>query len=90
MPKKDGFQACSEVKQLEQEMGIIRKIPIVALTASIFPHDIEQAKKVGMIDALFKPLRKNELEKCIKRYTRIATTPQKQIVSIDNNEDHEL
>jgi CheY-like chemotaxis protein len=67
MPLKNGYEASKEIREIESKLDLKTRIPIVALTATTFPSDIQEAKKVGMNDALFKPLQKYELERCVWR-----------------------
>jgi signal transduction histidine kinase/ActR/RegA family two-component response regulator len=53
MPVMDGFEATVKIRGLEGELALI---PIIALTASVMPEEIERCKLSGMNDCLTKPV----------------------------------
>ena len=63
----DGFTATQEIRKFEQENGTI-KVPIIALTASIFDEDIKHCYAAGMDDYLAKPIDKAAFEEKLKEY----------------------
>lgn len=54
MPKMDGFEAVSKIRQAEALSG--KRIPIIGLTAQAMAGDRERCLEVGMDDYLSKPL----------------------------------
>ena len=54
MPVMDGFEASRKIREMT-EMGMIPKIPVIALTANAFAGDRERCLKAGMDDYLTKP-----------------------------------
>lgn len=70
MPIMDGFTATQEIRKFEQESGTI-KVPIIALTASIFDEDIKHCYEAGMDDYLAKPIDKAAFEEKLKEYATI-------------------
>ncbi len=63
MPEMDGYAAAREIRLLPGPSG---QIPIIALTASAFKQDREQAEAAGMDDFISKPFRSEELiAKCL-------------------------
>ena len=60
MPNLSGLEATSEIRRIEGELGWART-PIVALTASAFPSDIEAFRRAGVDDVLLKPYRIEDL-----------------------------
>jgi len=69
MPVKDGLQATKEIRELENQqrpsISPLSRIPIVALTATTYPVEIERALASGMDECLSKPLTRIQLEECI-------------------------
>ena len=67
MPKMDGFQAAREIRQLEQEsgVGIVDRVRIVAITASVVGKVEEQCRQAGMDGFLSKPFSKQQLEQVL-------------------------
>ncbi len=58
MPEMDGLDATKAIRSLK---GPESRVPIVALTANAFSHDIEQCRAAGMNGHVGKPFRKEEL-----------------------------
>ena len=58
MPEMDGLEATRAIRSLGCDRA---HIPIVALTANAFAHDIENCRAAGMDGHLGKPFRKEEL-----------------------------
>ncbi|MFA0056923.1 response regulator [Vibrio echinoideorum] len=57
MPVMDGFEATSNIRRIEQETKATRRIPIIALTASVIDDDIQKCFDVGMDDYVPKPFK---------------------------------
>jgi PAS domain S-box-containing protein len=55
MPELDGLSACRRIRAIEAERGSPR-LPIVALSASAFAEDRQQANDVGMDGFALKPV----------------------------------
>jgi len=66
MPEMDGYAATEKIRAV---MGD-RAPPIVAQTANISARDREKCFAVGMCDFIGKPVRKPELARVLKRWTR--------------------
>jgi signal transduction histidine kinase/CheY-like chemotaxis protein len=62
MPEMDGFEATAEIRAHETAST---HVPIVAVTASALSEDLERCREAGMDAHVPKPLRKEELIKCI-------------------------
>ncbi|USD64493.1 ATP-binding protein [Vibrio sp. SCSIO 43136] len=60
MPVMDGFSATLAIRAWEKEQGY-RRIPIIALTASVLDQDIEKCYSSGMDDYVAKPFKKEFL-----------------------------
>jgi CheY-like chemotaxis protein len=53
MPVMDGFEATEKIRGLDGDVALV---PIVALTASAMPEELERCKLAGMNDCLTKPV----------------------------------
>jgi len=69
MPVKDGLEATSEIRELEQRSGLER-CPIVALTANAMKEDQERCYSAGMDGFLSKPILKSELISVIETWAK--------------------
>ncbi|MEZ9317071.1 response regulator [Vibrio lentus] len=57
MPVMDGFEATGNIRRVEKETNATRRIPIIALTASVIDDDIQKCFDVGMDDYVPKPFK---------------------------------
>jgi PAS domain S-box-containing protein len=60
MPVMDGYESSHEMCKLKRA-GVIRKFPIIALTANAMKEDRERCFAAGMDDYIAKPMRKSDL-----------------------------
>ena len=60
MPRKNGYEACTEVRSWERENGL-PPCPIMALTANAMPEERSAAGAAGFTDYLTKPVDFNVL-----------------------------
>jgi signal transduction histidine kinase/CheY-like chemotaxis protein len=67
MPVMDGFEAARHVRTQEAQHGL-RRIPMIALTANVFPADRHRCLAAGMDDYLGKPFRREELHRMLKKH----------------------
>src|SRR5882672_2239813 len=74
MPRKDGYEATTEIRRLEDAAREKRHIPIVALTANAMEGDRERCLTSGMDDYLSKPLGREALRTVLERW--IGGDPQ--------------
>jgi len=74
MPDMNGYEATESVREREGESGV--HIPIIALTANAMKGDRELCLAAGMDDYLSKPIRKDQLEAVIRRWTGASAEPQ--------------
>jgi CheY-like chemotaxis protein len=68
MPNLDGIDAAREIRNTERTNGVIKGIPIVALTANVRGEDYDRCMAVGMNDYLTKPLTLKELGVSLSRW----------------------
>ncbi|MBE2254305.1 MAG: response regulator, partial [Myxococcus sp.] len=64
MPVMDGFLATERIRALDGEVGMT---PIVALTASAMPDELEACKRAGMNECLTKPVSLAALKAVLQR-----------------------
>lgn len=57
MPVMDGFEATGNIRRVEKATNATRRIPIIALTASVIDDDIQKCFDVGMDDYVPKPFK---------------------------------
>ncbi len=65
MPTMDGFEATRRIRALPDARAMV---PIVALTASTLPDDLQRCREVGMNEVLAKPLNGRRLQEVLERY----------------------
>lgn len=66
MPKVSGLEATRIIRSMEEPQG--RTVPIVAVTANVFPSDVEDCLNVGMNDHIPKPVDDFSLLETLRRY----------------------
>ena len=69
MPVRDGFEATRLIRQDERGR---RRTPIVALTANTTPEDRARCFESGMDDFLPKPVRIEDLQSALEKFTHAA------------------
>ena len=69
MPVRDGFEATRAIRQDERGR---RRTPIVALTANTTPEDRARCFESGMDDFLAKPVRVEDLQTALGKFTSAA------------------
>jgi len=67
MPEMDGFQATAAIRELEKASG--NHLPVIAMTAHAMVGDRERCLAAGMDDYLTKPIRLEELNNLLARYS---------------------
>lgn len=71
MPNMTGPEATFEIRRIECERGWSRT-PIIALTASAFPSEIQEYRRAGSDDVLLKPYRIEELRAMLRKWVCLA------------------
>ena len=67
MPVMDGFEATGRIRAWERAAGKSR-LPVVALTASVFEEDRNRCLNAGMDDFLAKPVSLNDLHAVLAKW----------------------
>ena len=67
MPEMDGFEAARRIREHEVQNGLPR-LPLIALTANVFPEDREQCRAAGMDDFLAKPFSNGQLREILSTH----------------------
>ena len=67
MPNMTGLEATIEIRRIEGELGRLRT-PIVALTASAYPSDMDAFFGIGADDILLKPYRIEQLAEMLQKW----------------------
>ena len=90
MPEMNGLEATQHIRQLPGEKG---QVPIVALTASATPEEIQSALDAGMDRHLGKPFKPVELASVIATVLKLEptsdniTNPQQDQLEVDDHRD---
>jgi PAS domain S-box-containing protein len=73
MPGMDGYESTRQLRRLETQQvrqgEVLRRIPIVALSANAMEGDRERGLEAGMDDYLTKPLRQPDLVRVLRNAT---------------------
>ncbi len=77
MPVLDGYGATRRWREHEAHIGAAKRLPIVAMTANAMAGDRQRCIDAGMDDYLAKPVARDQLEACLRRWlpTGIALSP---------------
>jgi signal transduction histidine kinase/CheY-like chemotaxis protein len=75
MPEMDGFEAARRIREHERAHGLPR-LPLIALTANVFPEDREQCRAAGMDDFLAKPFSADQLREMLATHIAPAASVQ--------------
>lgn len=67
MPKMDGFETTAAIRA-GQQMGRIKQLPVVALSASVFPEEKQRCIDFGMAGFLAKPIHLEQLAELLARF----------------------
>jgi CheY-like chemotaxis protein len=78
MPHLDGYEATREIRREERENSLMRRIPIVALTAHAMKGAADECRHAGMDDYLTKPLDREQLRRCLKEHLSVPGEKKRQ------------
>ena len=67
MPRKDGYQACREIRQWEND-GKHSQMPIIALSANVMSDVQDKCAAAGFSDYVTKPVDFVDLSKAMSKY----------------------
>ena len=67
MPRKDGYQACREIRQWERD-GKHSHMPIIALSANVMSDVQDKCAAAGFSDYVTKPVDFVDLSKAMSKY----------------------
>ena len=67
MPLLDGVEATRAIRRFE-ETSVRPRLPIVALTASVMPHEIEGCTEAGVDEVLGKPFTLAGMQRALERW----------------------
>ena len=65
MPTMDGYTATKEIRNLDDDYA--RNVPIIAMTANVFPEDVMKSIECGMQAHIGKPIDINTLVNTLKK-----------------------
>lgn len=72
MPVLDGYSATRRWREHEAGQAPGRRLPIVAMTANAMAGDRQRCLDAGMDDYLSKPVAREQLDACLRRWLRAA------------------
>ncbi len=64
MPVMDGYEATERIRALDSEVALV---PVIALTASAMPEELERCRSAGMNDCLIKPVTLAMIERTLNQ-----------------------
>lgn len=67
MPVMDGYQATSEIRELEKNTSCGTPVRIIAMTANAEKSEMEKCKSLGMDDFITKPFKPEDLGEVLQR-----------------------
>ena len=73
MPVMDGYTATRRWREIEEDAGDGRHVPIIAMTANAMAGDRQKCLDAGMDDYLAKPVTRSELERTLARWWNAET-----------------
>ena len=79
MPELDGYQATTQLREIEDASPDSKRLPVVALTANAMVGDREKCINSGMDDYLSKPIKADKLTAILKKWlpqTSVTSTKE--------------
>lgn len=70
MPLLDGYETTRRIR--EQEAFSKKRVPIIAMTAHVFPDDVDACRNVGMDDYIAKPFKTEQLQEVLSRWLGVV------------------
>jgi CheY-like chemotaxis protein len=67
MPVMDGLSAAQQIREIPGQRGTV---PIIAVTANVFPEDRQACAEAGMNEVVSKPIRRDNLISAVQRWLR--------------------
>ena len=67
MPRKDGYQACREIRQWEKSKKL-PKMPIIALSANVMSDVHDKCVSAGFSDYVTKPVDFIDLSRAMAKF----------------------
>lgn len=67
MPRKDGYQACREIREWEEKDGF-KKLPIIALSANVMSDVQDKCVEAGFSDYVTKPVDFIDLSRAMSKF----------------------
>ena len=91
MPRRDGFALARAVREEESAAGM-KRLPIVALSATVSAEEVERSRAAGIDDFLAKPVPLALLARTLARYLPLpeAAADAAPPPAIDSSVDHGL
>ena len=68
MPRMDGFEATRRLRSMEEE-DALRRLPVIAHTASCMPEEVLRCREAGMDDLLAKPVKLAQIGAMLEKWT---------------------
>jgi CheY-like chemotaxis protein len=72
MPEMDGYEASQHIREIGGMGG--GRVPIIAMTTSMYREDIEKCIASGMDDHISKPLKLDEMMSVLKKHLKAKNT----------------
>lgn len=80
MPEMDGCDLTRALRFHQGEAG--RRVPIIGITATTEPADLERCRQAGMSEVLIKPVDLPVLERVLKRWSEPAAAAPAAVLSV--------
>ncbi len=62
MPEMDGFEATEMIREMSQV------VPVIAVSASVLPEELQMALSRGFTDFITKPINKEQMKQTLRKY----------------------